>query len=74
MRVILLLSLLLVTACTLRAESLAPSDGAPSGLSLAPPNPNIPTGENGDSACPGGFAQGSRIAEYRDGSASLFCD
>ena len=73
-RVILLLCLLPLAACTMREETFAPSDEVPSGLSLAPPNPNIPTGEDGDSACPGGFARGSRIGEYRDGSANLFCD
>ncbi len=51
-----------------------PNRQAASSISLAPPNPNIPTGEDGDFACPGGFAQGSRIDEYRDGSANLFCD
>lgn len=74
MRVILLLSLLLVTACTIRAESFSSSDGAPSGLSLAPRNPNIPINEDEDLTCPGGLAQPSRIDEYRDGSANLFCN
>jgi hypothetical protein len=43
-------------------------------LSLGPANPNIPTGEDADSACRGNFARGSRVDQYRDGAASLFCD
>jgi len=74
MRVILLLSLLLVTACTIREETFRSSDGSPSELSLAPRNPNIPISEDDDFACPGGLAQTSRIDEYRDGSANLFCN
>jgi hypothetical protein len=68
---IVLPALLFVAGCS--AETLAP-DTAPASLSVAPQNPNIPTGENGDVACPGGFARGERIDEYRDGSAQLFCD
>ncbi len=74
MRVILLLSLLLVTACTIREETFRSSDGAPGEMSLAPRNPNIPTDGDRDFACPGGLAQASRIEEYRDGSANLFCN
>lgn len=74
MRAILFLSLLLVAACTIRQDPLGPTDEAPSEISIAPRNPNIPTGEDGDFACPGGFARGSRIDEYRDGSANLFCN
>ena len=74
MRTILLLGLLMmgVAACS---QILAPNDDeTPAGLSLAPRNPNIPVNEDGDLACPGGFAKGSRIDQYRDGSANLFCD
>jgi hypothetical protein len=74
MRLIVLLSLLALTACTIREETFAPSDEAPSALSLGPANPNIPTGEDADSACRGNFARGSRVDQYRDGAASLFCD
>ena len=74
MRLILLFCLLPLAACTLREESFAPRDDAPSGVSFAPPNLDNPTGADDDPACPGGFAQGSRIDDYRDGSASLFCE
>lgn len=75
MRVILLLSLLMVAACSIREETFAPSEGdAPGGLSLIPRNPNIPLSVDSDLACPGGFASGSQIDEFRDGSANLFCD
>jgi hypothetical protein len=74
MRLILLLCLLPLAACTIREETFAPRDEAPNGVSFTPPNLNNPTGEDDDRACPGGFAQGSRIDEYRDGSAELFCD
>ena len=68
---IALLTLLFAAGCN--SETVAP-DAAPPNLSVAPQNPNIPTGEDGDVACPGGFARGERIDEYRDGSAQLFCD
>jgi hypothetical protein len=73
-RTILLLSLLSLVACTIREESFAPRDEAAYGPSFAPPNLDNPTGEDTDRACSGGYAQGSRIDEYRDGSASMFCD
>jgi hypothetical protein len=68
---IVLPALLFVAGCN--SETVAP-DAAPASLSAAPQNPNIPTGEDGDVACPGGFARGERAAEYRDSSAQLFCD
>jgi hypothetical protein len=74
MRLIVLLSLLILAACTIRQESFAPNDEAPSGLSFTPANLNNPTGDDVDRTCRGGLAQGSRIDEYRDGTASLFCD
>jgi hypothetical protein len=74
-RAILLLLLLTVAACSMREETFAPGEETtPAGLSLTPRNPNIPLNQDGDLACPGGFAKGSRIDEYRDGSANLFCD
>ena len=75
MRAILLLGLAMMAlaACSVVQETFAPADEVPV-LSLAPRNVNIPIGEDSDLACPGGFAQGSRIDEYRDGSANLFCD
>ena len=74
MRLIMLLSLLVLTACTIREETFAPSDEAPNGASFTPANLNNPTGDDVDRGCPGGFAKGSRIDEYRDGTAELFCD
>jgi hypothetical protein len=74
MRPILLLSLLILTACTIREETFAPKDEAPNGVSFNPVNLNNPTGDDIDRGCPGGFAQGSRIDEYRDGTADLFCN
>ncbi len=80
MRVIPILSLFLAAACAGRQETLDPfpldvtHHVFPSQLSVAPQDPNIPTSEQDDFACPGGFAKGARIDEYRDGSASLFCN
>jgi hypothetical protein len=74
MRLIVLLSVLLLAACTIRQESFAPNDEGPNGASFIPVNPNNPSGDDIDRACPGGFAKGSRIDEYRDGTANLFCD
>jgi len=74
MRLIVLLSLLMLTACSIREETFAPRDETPNGVSFTPANLNNPTGGDVDRGCPGGFAQGSRIDEYRDGTANLFCD
>lgn len=73
MRLIVLLSLLALTACTIREESFAPNNEAPNRASFAPVNLNNPTGDDVD-RCPGGFARGPRIDEYRDGTAELFCN
>jgi len=76
MRAIVLLSLLLLSACTIREETFSPRDDADAngGLSYTAPDLNAPSVGDDDRACPGGFAQGSRIDEYRDGSVNLFCD
>lgn len=74
MRAILLLYLLSLGACTIREESFAPRDESAHDSRFAPVNLDNPAGEDDDRACSGGYAQGSRIDEYRDGSASLFCD
>ena len=66
MRITLLLGLLLVAACTTGAAS--------DGLSYVPPNLDNPTGGDDDHACPGPLGHGSRLDEYRDGTASFFCD
>jgi len=75
MRLIVLLSLLMLTACTIREETFAPrNDEELNGTSFTPANLNNPTGDDVGRGCPGGFAKGSRIDEYRDGTADLFCD
>jgi len=73
MRRVLLLALLLgLSACTIREEAFAPGrDEAPGGLSLAPPNPNVPIGEDADVGCPGGFAKRSVAEEVRRSIAQL---
>jgi hypothetical protein len=73
LRAILLLCLLSLAACTVREETFAPVDEESRGPSFTPVNLDNPTGDDDDRACTGGFARGSRIDEYRDGSASLFC-
>jgi hypothetical protein len=74
MRLLALLSLLMLTACTIREETFAPRDEGQAGTSFVPANLSNPTGDDVDRACPGGFAKGSRIDQYRDGTADLFCD
>lgn len=64
---------LTLSACTIREETFAPNHETQSGLSFTPPDLNAPV--NGESAsCPGGFARGSDLQIYRDGSQDLFCD
>ena len=74
MRLLMLFALLLVvSACTIRAETFSARDNADGGLSFNAPSLNAPDG--GDSgACPGGFARGSQIQDSRDGTQELFCD
>jgi hypothetical protein len=76
MRAIVLLSLLLLSACTIREETFSPRDDvdADGRLSYTAPDLNAPAPSNDDRGCPGGFARGSSIDEYRDGTANLFCD
>jgi len=76
MRVMLLLSVVMIAACSIRQEAVAPGYETPSGgLSLAPVNPNVPTSEEDRYlACPGGLAKGSTIQDYRDGTADPFCN
>jgi hypothetical protein len=74
MRLIVLLSLLTLTACTIREESFAPSsEPSSSGLSLNTPDMNTPAAADSRS-CPGGFARGSDLQIYRDGTQDLFCE
>lgn len=76
MRSILAAILLTLTACTIREESFAPRGGEPfsSGLSLTPrPDLNAPD-DRDSSSCGNGFASGSDLQEYRDGTQSLLCD
>ena len=77
MRLIVLLSLLILTACTIREETFSSRDYFDvDGLAINPPEDlNTPLAAGDDSrACPGGFARGSRIDEDRDGSINLFCN
>jgi len=76
MRVILLLSLLMTAACSTHEASTGLGDEMPGGgLSLAPSNPNVPTTEEGRYfTCPGGFARGPTIEDYRAGTADPFCN
>jgi hypothetical protein len=74
MRGIVLLSLLLLSACTIREETFSPRDEADGRLSLTAPEPNAPTAGDDNDACRGGLARCSRIDEYRDGSVNLYCD
>ncbi len=73
MRLFMLLSLLLMAACTIREGAFSPRDNAGGGFSFIAPDLNAPI--IGDSAaCPGGFAQSSHMQDYRDGTQDLFCD
>lgn len=77
MRAIVLSCLLLLSACRIREETFSPRGDADTdgGMSFSAPDLNAPTAQGDDrSTCPGGFAQGSSIDEYREGSANLFCD
>ncbi len=66
---------LTLTACTIREESFAPSSNEPSssGLSLNTPDLNTPAAAD-RSSCPGGFARGSELQTYREGTHDLFCN
>ena len=73
MRLLMLFSLLLVAACTIRAETFSSRDNTGGGLSFNAPGLNAPVvGHSG--ACPGGFARSSQMQDYRDGTQELFCD
>ena len=73
MRLIMLFSLLLVAACTIREETFSPRDNRSGGLPFIAPDLNTPVvGDSG--ACPGGFARGSQMQDSRDGTQELFCD
>jgi hypothetical protein len=73
MRLLMLFALLLVAACTIRAETFSPRDNTDGGLAFTAPDLNAPVvGDSG--ACPGGFARSSQMQDYRDGTQELFCD
>jgi hypothetical protein len=74
MRLIVLFSLLMLTACTIRAETFSPRDNASGGLSFTPLGLNTPVSRSGDGSCPGVFARGSDMQDVRDGTQDLFCD
>jgi hypothetical protein len=77
MRPIIVVLALMVTlsGCTIREETFAPRDEAPSdGISLAAPGDlNAPAAHDSGS-CPGGLARGSDLQVYRDGTQDLFCN
>ena len=73
MRLLMLLSLLLVAACTIREETFGPRDNTDGGLSFSAPDLNAPDVAD-SSACPGGFARSSQMQDARDGTQELFCD
>lgn len=65
---------LTLSACTIREDTFAPTGETQSdGLSFTPLGLNAPS-EGESVACPGGFARGSDLQTYRDGSQDLFCD
>jgi hypothetical protein len=73
MRLLMLFTLLLVAACTIREESFSPRDNTDGALSFNAPYLNAP--DVGDSGgCPGGFARNSQMQDSRDGTQELFCD
>ena len=73
MRLFMLFALLLVAACTIRAETFSPRDDTNGGLSFTAPDLNAPAvGDRG--ACPGGFARSSQMQDYRAGTQDLFCE
>jgi hypothetical protein len=63
-----------LSACTIREETFAPRDEANDGISLAAPGDLNAPAERDSGSCPGGFAQGSDIQTYRDGTQDLFCN
>jgi len=75
-RLIFAAILLTLTACTIREESFAPRGDEPSssGLSLTPRADLNAPDDRDSSPCGNGFASGSDLQEYRDGTQSLFCD
>jgi len=65
---------LTLSACTIREETFAPRGEALSDRFsfVRSEDVNSPPDVNGAS-CPGGFAQGSDMQLYRDGTQDLFC-
>lgn len=74
MRLIMLFSLLTLTACTIRAETFSPRDNANGGMSFNPPDLNSQMFYNDNRSCQGGFARGSDMQNARDGTQNLFCE
>ena len=67
--------MLALSACTIREETFAPRGEAPDDrFSFAAPDDlnALRTGDN--ASCPGGYARGSDMQLYRDGTQDLFCD
>jgi hypothetical protein len=72
MRLAMLLSVLLLTACTLREGDVSRSDDANDGLSLAAPGAAAPA--DADSGTCGDLIwRGSLHHDYIDGSDGRFC-
>jgi hypothetical protein len=69
------LLLLLLAACTIREDTFSSRDRVEiGGFAINSPDLNASIAGGDERACQGGFARGSRIDEYRDGSVSLFCN
>jgi len=77
MRFAILFSLLLLGACTIRADEYGSRDeGGPyGGLSFAGPDVNAsPRLEQNEVGCRGAYARGSQIQDLREGVRDPFCD
>jgi hypothetical protein len=65
--------LLLLTACTVRADTFARNDAhSIEGFSFAAPELNARDSDEPD-PCPGGYARASLADVLRDGTHDLFC-
>lgn len=73
MRLLMLFSVLLLAACTVREETFSPRDNTDGGLSFHAPGLDAPDVSD-SGACPGGFARNSQLQDSRDGTQELFCD
>jgi len=74
MRLLMLFFLLMLTACTIRAETFSPRDDANGGLSFTPPDLTTPMSLNDNRPCQGGLARGSDMQDLRGGTLDFFCE